>query len=210
MAKIVELKIKNQDEIYKELTKALSPYREEPTRSVLFIVEGTKKNPLIGLRYPGKKVKKRELKKPRANSALWANLYDFEVIPYKNKKELKTKQFTFEQLVRDFDENKKMSKKFWTMLEELHENNTITKEPPTLSGIDSKIYLLVVKWIWIQEDFNYRFNSEEVESPVKYVLETRTGNPTRKGAGRAKFFAVLVLLKYGFSFEQVKKIIPLY
>ena len=72
------------------------------------------------------------------------------------------------------------------------------------------LYLLMLKWMWIQEDFNYRLSWQEVNSPVRYVLETRTGSRTARGAGRAKFFAALVLLKYHFTFEQVKKIIPLY
>ena len=96
------------------------------------------------------------------------------------------------------------------MLEELYKNNTITKKQPPLSGINSQLYLLVLKWIWIQEDFNYKFNWKEVGSPVKYVLETRTGSRTSRGAGRAKFFAALILLKHYFEFEEVKKIIPLY
>ena len=52
-SKIIELKIKNPKRIYQELANVLAPYREEPTGSVLFIVEGTKKNPVIGIRYPG-------------------------------------------------------------------------------------------------------------------------------------------------------------
>jgi hypothetical protein len=79
-----------------------------------------------------------------------------------------------------------------------------------LAGIDTQLYLLVLKWIWIQEDFNYKFSWGEVHSPVRYVLETRTGSRTARGAGRAKFFAALILLKYHFTFEEVKKIIPLY
>ena len=92
----------------------------------------------------------------------------------------------------------------------MYNTNTLIKEPPKLPGIDSKLYLLVLKWIWIQEDFNYRFGWEEVASPVRYVLETRTGTRTAKGAGRAKFFAALILLNHHFTFEEVKKIIPLY
>ena len=210
MSKIIELKIKNSKIIYQELTKALSPHREEPTGSILFIVEGTKKKPIVGLRYPGKKVRKRVLKFVRANSALWANLYDFEVVPYKNGKEITTGEFTFEKILRDFQDNKRNSEKFWKQIEELHQNNTITKKPPKLKGINPELYLLMLKWIWLQEDFNYRFSWQEVNSPVKYVLETRTGSRTARGAGRAKFFAALILLKHHFTFEQVKKIIPLY
>jgi hypothetical protein len=210
MSKVIELAIKDNKKIYQELTQALSPYKEEPPGTVLFIVEGTKKKPIIGIRYPGKKLRKRTLKVERVNSALWANLYDFEVVPYKNGRELNTQDFTFELLMRDFQENKRNNKKFWKMLEELYNDNAITKRSPKLAGIDSLLYLLVLKWIWIQEDFNYRFNWQEVQSPVRYVLETRTGSRTSKGAGRAKFFAALILLKHYFTFDLVKKIIPLY
>jgi len=207
MSKIIELKIKNPQKIYQELAVALSPYREKPIGSILFIVEGTKKNPIIGIRYPGKKARKREGDRVKYR---WANLYDFEVVPYRNGKELSTQEFTYEKLLIDFQENKRSSKKFWAMLEELYRNNTTTKKKPKLPGIDPQLYLLVLKWMWIQEDFNYRFSWEEVNSPVRYVLETRTGSRTAQGAGRAKFFAALILLKDHFNFEKVKKIIPLY
>ena len=210
MPKIVELKIKDIKRIYQELAQALAPYREEQAGAILFIAEGTKKKPLIGIRYPGKKLRKRTLRVERINSALWANLYDFEVVPYKNGKEINTQNFTFEAMMRDFQENKKNNKKFWNMLKELFNGNSISKRPPKLPGIDPLLYLLVLKWIWIQEDFNYRFSWQEVESPVRYVLETRTGSRTARGAGRAKFFAALILLKHYFNFDLVKKIIPLY
>ncbi len=210
MLKVIKLKIKNNKKIYQEVVKALYPYRKEKPGSILFIVEGTKKNPIIGICYPGKKVMPRELKRPNKNSASWANLYDFEVMPFKNGKKLKTQRFTLEELMRDFQENKKDNEKFWKMIVKLYENNTITKQIPDLSGINSKLYLLVLKWIWIQEDFNYKLNWQDVDSPEKYVLETRTGNRITRGAGRAKFFAALILLKYYFTFEQVEKIIPLY
>lgn len=210
MNQVIELKVKNLKNVYNELAVALSPYREEPTGSILFIVEGTKKNPIIGLRYPGMKVRKRSLKTIRNNSALWANLYDFEVVPFKVGKEISTQKFTFEELLKDFQENKRSNEKFWVLIEEIYKDNITTKIPPKLAGIDSRLYLSVLKWIWIQEDFNYRFGWEDVNSPVKYVLETRTGNRTSRGAGRAKFFAALILLKHYFTFEQVKKIIPLY
>jgi len=210
MKQIIELKIKDTKKIYQELTLALSPYKEKPAGSLLFMVEGTKKKPLIGIRYPGMKVRKRSLKIVRANSASWANLYDFEVVPFKNGKEIDTQKFTFEELLKDFQKNKNNSEKFWRALKELYKNNIIIKNPPKLPGVDSQLYLLVLKWIWIQEDFNYRFGWEDVNSPIRYVLETRTGSRTAKGAGRAKFFAALILLKHHFTFEQVKKIIPLY
>lgn len=210
MPKILELTIKDNKKIYQELTQALFPHREKPAGSMLFIVEGTKKKPIIGIRYPGRKLQRRKLKIERANSVLWANLYDFEVVPYENGKELNTQRFTFKEMIRDFHENKQDSKEFWEMIEELYKDNTITKKAPNLPGIYPKLYLLVLKWIWIQEDFNYRFNWEEVGSPVRYVLETRKGTRTGRGAGRAKFFAALILLKHYFSFKLVTKIIPPY
>jgi len=79
-----------------------------------------------------------------------------------------------------------------------------------LPGINPKLYLLVLKWIWIQEDFNYKLSWQDVNSPIRYVLETRTGTPTSKDAGRGKFYAALILLKHHFNFDLVKKIIPLY
>lgn len=208
--KIIELKIKDNKKIYQETAKALYPYRDKKQGSVLFIIEGIKKNPIIGLRYPGKKVSRRKLKRPNKNSALWANLYDFEVVPFENGKEIKTNKFTFEELMKDFQENKRENKKFWIMLEELYWKNTINKKPPKLRGVNPKLYFLILKWIWVQEDFNYRLDWKDVDSPIKYCLQTRTGTTTRKGAGRAKFFAALILLKHHFTFEQVKKIIPLY
>lgn len=212
MVKIIELRIKDPKKIYQELAEVLCLYKEESAGSLLFIVEGTTKNPIIGLRYPGKKVKKRLLKKPNKNSAFWANLYDFEVVPLKikKKKEINIQKFTFEEIMKDFQENKRNRESFWKQIEELYQSNIITQKPPKLKGIDPLLYLLMLKWIWIQEDFNYRLSWQEVNSPVRYVLETRTGSRTAKGAGRAKFFAALILLKHYFTFEQVKKIIPFY
>ncbi len=112
--------------------------------------------------------------------------------------------------MKDFQEHKIKSRTFWKLLESVYYKNSFNTKPPKLPGIDPLLYLLVLKWIWIQEDFNYRFKWQEVGSPVPYVLETKTGTITSGGAGRAKFFAALILLKNGFTFEQVKKIIPLY
>lgn len=113
-------------------------------------------------------------------------------------------------MLKDFQENKRDNEKFWNLIESLYHTNEISEDIPELAGINPKLFLLVLKWLWVQEDFNYRFGWEEVSSPIRYVLETRTGSRTSKGAGRAKFFAALILLKHYFTFEQVKKIISLY
>lgn len=208
MSDIKELKIVSPENIYKELANALYPCRKKLQGSALFIVEGTKENPIVGIRYPGKKLFPRKLAKPNKNSALWANLYDFEVTPMDNR--FKTRDFTYAAILKDFEENKMSNESFWKQIEELYYKNTITQTTPNLHGIDASLFLFMLKWMWIQEDFNYRLDWQEVSSPEKYVLETRTGTKTRKGAGRAKFFAALILLKNQFSFEQVKKIITLY
>ncbi|MFA5169372.1 MAG: hypothetical protein WC420_01310 [Candidatus Paceibacterota bacterium] len=203
-----ELHINNPKEIYKELAQSLFPYANKPAGSHLFVVEGTLKKPIIGIRYPGKKVMKREVGN-RANSCPWANLYDFEVVAFRNGKEVTGSEFTFSKILEDYEQNKKGSKDFWKCLEEMYLRNELTRKAPKLKGIDSVLFLLMVKWIWIQEDFNYRFGWEDVCSPAKYVLQNRTGTRTSKGAGRAKFFAALILLNH-FDYKTVKKIIPLY
>lgn len=208
MPEIKELKITNLKNIYKETVAALYPHKEKPQGTITFIVEGTTEKPLVGIRYPGKKLFRRKLKKPNKNSALWANLYDFEVVPMDER--FKTADFTYDAILKDFEQNKMKDKFFWKQIETLYCENNIINTPPDLPGIDSLLFLLMLKWIWIQEDFNYRLDWKEVNSPEKYILETRTGTRTGNGAGRAKFFAALILLKNYFSFEQVKKIIPLY
>src|SRR3972149_359588 len=119
MLKVLELKIKNNKNIYQELAIALAPHRERPVGSVLFIVEGTRNKPVIGIRYPGRKLVKKTPKFIRSNSVLWANLFDFEVVPFENGKEVTNFRFTFQELMKDFQENKMGNKDFWNMVEEL-------------------------------------------------------------------------------------------
>jgi len=76
------LKTSSDFSVYKQLAETLPPFRSEPTCSRLFIVEGSLENPRVGIRYPGRKLKQRALKKPNKNSALWANLLDFEAAPF--------------------------------------------------------------------------------------------------------------------------------
>jgi len=210
MIEKIELKIKDPRNIHHEVAMALLPHRGKEATSVEFIVEGTKEKPIVGIRYPGRKVVKRKLKVKRVNSAEWGNLFDFVVIPYENGKEVKEQNFTFENLLRDFEENKRDSEKFWKLIEDIYHKNKLIKEPPKLPGIGPKLFLLALKWIWIQEDLNYKLSWEDVTSPVRYVLLKRDGKPTKKGAGRAKFFAALILLKHHFTFEEVKKIVQMY
>ena len=82
MAKIREIHIPGDSYIFKHLADALLPYHTKAVGSYLFVVVGTLAKPRIGIRYPGYKLKPRALKKPNKNSALWANLFDFEVVPF--------------------------------------------------------------------------------------------------------------------------------
>ncbi len=169
MVKVHELKIINPKNIYKEVVRALYPHREEEAASVEFIVEGTLERPFVSIRYPGRKVGKRE------GRIVWRNLFDFVVIPYIEGKEAKEQEFTFEKLLEDFDKNKKESEEFWECVVEIYFKNELTREPPKLHGIDSKLFLLTLKWMWIQEDLNYKLDWREVDSPEPYVLETKRG-----------------------------------
>jgi len=215
MAKITELKtdvlnVPEGDDIFKHLAKSLIPYRKSSVGSHLFIVEGSIKEPRIGIKYPGRKLRLRsEIKKANKNTALWANLLDFEVIPFEKGKPGVSTKFTYTNLLKDFENYKKRSNEFWEMILELHKHNRITKNPPTLKGIESRLFLEMLKWMWIQEDVNYRLSCDDVESPLRYRLETRNQRPTGKGAGRDKFFAALILVKEDyFSAKEIKKIIP--
>ncbi|MEM5809276.1 MAG: hypothetical protein QW156_00005, partial [Candidatus Aenigmatarchaeota archaeon] len=129
---------------------------------------------------------------------------------YIDGKEAKEQDFTFEKILKDFEENKRDNEEFWKLIEEVYYKNEFTKEPPKLPGIESGLFLLVLKWIWIQEDLNYKLSWQDVGSPIKYILVTKSGSRTEKGAGRAKFFAALILLKHHFKFDEVIKIIPMY
>jgi len=176
----------------------------------MYIVEGTLTSPIIGIEYPGKKVKRRKLIRPLKTSALWKNLFDFAVIPFENGVALGARDFSFADLLGDFDAHKKGDQQFWNMLQCLYKNNSIIGNPPQLNGIESMRFLLTVKWIWIQEDLNYRYSSVDVNSPIKYSQENDAGQSVKGGSGRAKFFAALLLLHEGFPLKQVTKIIPPY
>lgn len=196
-----------ENKIYEEIAKTLDPYKDEKPFSNEFVVEGTLEKPIILIKYPGKKLVK--LKPKRKNSAKYGNLFDFVVVIYKDEKE-EISEFTFEKILHDFEENKKHSNKFWKILREVYHKNKVPKRIPKLKGIDPKLFLFAIKWIWIQEDFNYRLKWDEIKSPTRYKLLSRRGNPMSGGAGRAKFFGALVLLKNGFTIKEVKKIIPMY
>jgi len=204
-----ELHIPGGLNFFKKLTQELLPYHTAPVGSYLFIVEGTIAKPRIGIRYPGYKLKQRTLKRPNKNSALWANLYDFEVVPFEKWHEGSSVGFTYANLLKDFETYKKKNKNFWKMIVRLHDNNTIDKEPPKLGGIDSRQFLEMLKWMWAQEDLNYKLSWKECGSAMPYRLQNRNGGSTSKGAGRDKFYAALILVyENHFDAASMRKIIP--
>lgn len=93
-----------ESRIFEEIAKALDPYKHKKPFSTEFIVEGTLQRPIISIRYPGKKLQK--LKPKRKNAAKYANLFDFVVVIYKNRRE-EISGFTFEKILHDFERNKK-------------------------------------------------------------------------------------------------------
>jgi len=209
MAKISELHIPGGPDIFKHLVHALLPYHTKAVSSYLFVVEGTLAKPRIGIRYPGYKLKRRTLKKPNKNSALWANLFDFEVVPFEKGREGSSGHFTYANLLKDFEAHKKNSTSFWKMIMRVHNHNLIDKEPPKLGGIDPRQFLEMLKWMWIQEDLNYKLSWREVGSEMPYRLQNKNGTPTSKGAGRDKFYAALILVyENHFDAASMRKIIP--
>ena len=95
------------------------------------------------------------------------------------------------------------------MIVRLHDNNTIDKEPPKLNGINSRQFLEMLKWMWAQEDLNYKLSWKECCSTLPYRLQNRNGGPTSKGAGRDKFYAALILVyENHFDAASMRKIIP--
>ena len=209
MKKIIEINIPGGSSIFKHLADTLLPYHTKAVGSYLFIVEGTLAKPRIGIRYPGYKLKQRTLKKPNKNSSLWANLYDFEVVPFEKGKEGSSVHFTYANLLKDFELYKKDNVSFWKMIVQVHSDNMIDRELPKLGGIDPRQFLEMLKWMWIQEDFNYKLSWKEVESKVPYRLQNRNGGPTSKGAGRDKFYAALILVHGNyFDAASMRKIIP--
>jgi len=209
MVKISELHIPGGSNIFKHLAHALLPYHTKAVGSYLFIVEGTFAKPRIGIRYPGYKLKQRTLKKPNKNSALWANLFDFEVVPFEKGREGSSVHFTYANLLKDFEAYKKTNNVFWRMILQVHSHNVIDKEPPKLGGIGSRQFLEMLKWMWIQEDLNYKLSWKEVSSEIPYRLQNKNGKPTSKGAGRDKFYAALILVHGGyFNAASMRKIIP--
>lgn len=201
------LSIKNPENVYQEIAAFLTKYKDSPSGSHLFLVEGTPENPLVAIRYPGRKVMKRTYKtKNRPKRFIeWANLCDFEVVGFLDGKELATNKHQWSDFYEDFAQNKMGSAEFCNLLDKVYEHNTVTGDIPDLHGIDSKLFLLMIKWMWIQEDLNYKYSSDDVGSPVKYRLQTLRGSTTSNGAGRARFYASLYLLRSG-KFDQ--KVIP--
>ncbi len=208
MVNKILLNLKGKEEnIYEELAKILDHYKDTEKFYNQFIVEGNLEKPIISIKYPGKKMIK--LNPRRQNAAKYGNLFDFVVIIHKDGEE-NISEFTFEKILLDFEEYKKNSEEFWKAIKEVYYHNKIPNKLPRLQGIPTLTFLSAIKWIWLQEDFNYKMRWDEVKSPTRYRLISRRGNPISKGAGRGKFFGAIVLLKNGFSIEEVKKIIPMY
>ena len=182
-----------------DIAVALDPYKERPEASEEFVVEGTLERPEIILRYPGKKVKRRDVKNPsRKGSVLWEALYDFLVVPIADGKELQFSDFNYRKLADDFCKFKKSSEEFWDCLVQVYEKNTIPDRIPHLPGMNSRVILLTLKWMWLQEDINYKYKSTDIKSPTAYTYANN-----RKALGRKKSWAVFLLMKrHGYDAKE--------
>jgi len=207
------IKIKDWDKVLTEITQALDPYKEKPTLSQEFIVEeDPSKKIQIRIKYPGKKVRRRfpKGKTLRKGSIPWANLYDFMVAAYYKGRHVDKPKFQWRDMLADFCENKIESKRFWKLIENVYKHNKIDyNKVSKLPGIDPTLFLMMLKWMWIQEDLNYRYSSKDIPGcPTPYKNETKGGSTT-KGAGRGKFYASLLLVKHhGFTPHEVGRIVP--
>jgi hypothetical protein len=194
-----ELQIEKGSNIYTQIAHALAPHREKRVYTVEFVVEGTLGEPIVSIEYPGKKLIK--LTSKRQNSAKWANLYDFAVKPC--LKGYEKNDFTYRMIQKDFIQHKIGNDRFWELLMHMYLTNEILESPPKLNGIDSDLFLRMLKWMWIQEDLNYALRWDEIHSEIRYKLQTRTGSAT-KGDGRAKFFASLYMIKNNLCIDKIR------
>ena len=205
----VKLRDKIRSELpvfFEDLTRELDPYKEAKTGTHEFIVDGDKTGQVeIRINYPGRTASKRKLQLITANSVLWENLYDFAVVPYFKGQMLDIRDFTYRKVLDDFEHYKRGDEDFWNAIVSLYKHNTL---PDTkfahLKGIDPVLFLYVLKWLWAQEDLNYRVNHKDFKCPTKYMNQKR-------GVGRGKFFASLLLVRSGyFTAKDCIKITSLY
>jgi len=197
MIGIMKLDLSNSADIFNDIALALYPFRDEAVKSVEYIVEGSIGNPQIIIKYPGYKVEKK--------GDEYYNLFDFYVEPYINN-EPRGELFTHENIIHDFITHKIKSEEFWELVEIIYKENKLMKDPPKLEGIDPRIFLLTLKWIWIQEDFNYRlFYYKDIKSPTPYKLITRGGKIIiEPKKGREMLYEALQKAKEGADFRKLR------
>jgi len=181
-----------------DISVALDPFKDKPNESEEFVVEGTLEDPKILIRYPGKKKKRRPLKNPKRKGAvLWEALYDFLVIVIKDGSEVPIKEFSYRKIVADIRENKD-DERFWECLDTVYKKNEIPARIPKLDGIDCEALLMVMKWIWLQEDINYKYNWKDIDSPTRYTTVRGI-----RALGRKKSRAMFLLNRHhGHEFDH--------
>jgi len=198
--------------IYEKLTGQLDSHKNKPIGSVCFLVDSDPSGDIkIFIKYPGRKIAKRPLKRINSNSVLWENLYDFFAVPYYLGKEVTEYKFTYKEMLDDFEKFKKNDEDFWGAILHLYEENKIIqKQFGAVGGMSPLLFLYTLKWLWIQEDLNYRFNHKPNKNEHSIKTPTYYTNKTT-GVGRGKFFASLLLVKSGyFSAKDCIKITSLY
>ncbi len=192
-SKLIDVRSKIASEtIFEDLAKILDPHKEDTLISNTFLVDSSKNEQIkIVIKYPGKKVKPRNLKRVNASSVLWECVYDFLVSPIFKCKEIPGNELTYRKILTDFEENKKGNAIFWDAIVELYKSNIVVeKNYGPLKGLNPLLFIYTLKWLWIQEDLNYKLNHSDIDFPTRYKVASSS-----KALGRKKFFTALLLVE---------------
>lgn len=221
------LKLEKGGDAAINLANKLAPFYNKKLFSEEFVVEGTLENPKIILRYPGeRRIDRYTLCLEKNQSRLkvrWLNIFDFFVETYANGEKMDSGIFSYWNLADDFYSNKRESEEFWSLLDKIYNKEDFSTDFPELPGINSELFLLTLKWMWVQEELNYTtlIEPHQIENELpKYDLhkikwekidnkKVRVISTSKvRGIGRKAFYAPLLLMKFhNYIPKEVKKII---
>lgn len=201
ISKKIKLNIKDKAFPYRELLECFEKYKHEDKHVIEIKVDELDEYE-ISLLYPGKHVK--YLPGKRKKKYYWEKMGDFKIQPLKNGVSSGVETFKLEDFVRDFHEYKVDNNAFWEALLIVYYTNELPNEIPDADGMDPRLFLLCIKWIYILEDMNYKYTWEEAGSLIPY-------KGVSGKAGRAKLTGSFDLARIKrYTLEELLCIIPLY